>query len=81
VEETLEIKKIDQIQARVVKVTKSSYKKLTVTLEGGQIWRQLDSKPMLIRKGDVVLIRAAKLGSFLMQKQSANGSIRVKRVN
>ncbi len=81
VEASLAIKQIGQIEAEVTDVRKSAIKKLTVTLDNGQIWRQLDNQPMLLKSGETVIVRKASLGSFLMQKQSGSRSIRVKRVN
>jgi len=81
VEETLAIKKIDQLTATVTSVTKNAYKKLTITLDNGQVWRQLDNDPLPLRKGETVVIRSAKLGSFLLRKESGSGSIRVNRLD
>jgi hypothetical protein len=81
VENSLAIKQISQIEAKVTDVRKSAYKKLTVTLDNGQIWRQLDNQPMPLKSGETVIVRAASLGSFLMEKQSGSSSIRVKRVD
>ena len=38
---------------------------MSVTLEGGQVWRMADADPVLA-KGDIVNIKRGKLGSFLM---------------
>ncbi len=81
IEKTLAIKEIKQIEAKVIEVQKSVYKKLTVTLDNGQVWRQLDNKPLPLKSGETVVVRAAYLGSFLMEKQSGGVSIRVKRLN
>lgn len=81
VEETLEIEQIDQIDARVTAVQKSAARKLTVTLDNGQVWRQLDSKSLGLESGEEVIIRKASLGSFLLEKKSGSRSIRVKRTN
>ena len=81
VETSMAIKQINQIEAKVTDVQKSAHKKLTVTLDNGQIWRQLDSRPMPLKSGETVIVREASLGSFLMQKQSGSRSIRMKRVN
>ena len=62
-------------------VQKSAYKKLTVTLDNGQVWRQLDNRPMHLKTGEAVVVREASLGSFLLEKQSGSRSIRVKRAN
>jgi len=81
VESTLAIEQIDQIEAIVTDARTSASRKLTVILDSGQIWRQLDSKPLRVKSGDTVVIRKASLGSFLMEKKSGSRSIRVKRVN
>lgn len=81
VETSLAIEQINQIVAIVTDVRKSATKKLTVTLNNGQIWRQLDSQRMRLKSGETVIIRKASLGSYLMEKQSGSGSIRVKRAN
>ena len=81
VETTLAIEQIDQIEAIVTDVRKSAGRKLTVTLDNGQIWRQLDNDPIGIESGETVVIRKASLGSFLMEKKSGSRNIRVKRAN
>jgi hypothetical protein len=81
VEETLEIEQIDQIESTVADVRISSTSKLTVALDNGQVWRQLDSKPLRLESGDGVIIRKASLGSFLLEKKSGSRSIRVKRAD
>ena len=81
VETTLAIDQIDQIEATVNDVSKSASGKLIASLDNGHVWRQLDSKTLLLDKGDVVIIREASLGSFLLEKASGSRSIRVKRVN
>ena len=81
VETSLAIEQINQIEAVVADVRESATKKLTVTLDNGHIWRQIDNKPMRLKRGETVIVRKASLGSFLMEKQSGSRSIRVKRVN
>jgi hypothetical protein len=81
VETTLEIEQIDQIAAIVTDVRESAIKKLTVTLDNGQVWRQLDSKRFRLKSGEAVIVRKASLSSYLMEKQSGGRSIRVKREN
>ena len=81
VEASLEIEQIDRIVATVTDVHQSTTRKLTVTLDNGQVWRQLDSRPMRLGAGEAVVIRKASLGSFLMEKQSGGRSIRVKRAD
>ena len=81
VETSVAINQISQIEATVTDVQKSAHKKLTVTLENGQTWRQLDNDRMFLKSGETVVVREASLGSFLMEKTSGSRSIRVKRVN
>ncbi len=81
VEASLEIEQIDRIVATVTDVRQSTTRKLTVTLDNGQVWRQLDSRPMRLGAGEAVVIRKASLGSFLMEKQSGGRSIRVRRAD
>ena len=81
VETSLAIEQINEIQAIVTDVRKSATKKLTVTLDNGQIWRQLDSQRLRLKSGEAVIVRKASLGSYLMEKQSGSRSIRVKRAN
>ena len=81
VENSLAIEQISQIEATVVNVRESASMKLTVVLDNGQIWRQLDNQPMRLKSGETVIVRKASLGSFLMEKKSGGRSIRVKRTN
>lgn len=81
VETSMAINQISQIEAKVTDVRKSAYKKLTVTLDNGQIWRQIDSQSIPLRSGETVVVREASLGSFLMEKKSSSRRIRVKRAN
>ncbi len=79
VKKSLAMKQLDKIEAEVAAVKKSSTRKLTITLANGQIWQQLDSGPMKLKKGEIIVVRSARLGSFLLSKKSGSGSIRVKR--
>jgi len=80
IEKKLDLEHIDQITSAIINVKRTAYKKLQLTLENDQVWRQLDREPIFLRAGDDVLIRSAKLGSYLLSKQSGSGSIRVKRI-
>ncbi|MCH9695338.1 MAG: hypothetical protein K0U72_12580 [Gammaproteobacteria bacterium] len=78
---SLEIEQIEQIEATITDVRKSRTRKLTVTLDNGQVWRQLDSQPMRLESGEAVVVRKASLGSYQMEKKSGGRRIRVKRAN
>lgn len=81
VETSMAIEQISEIEAVVTDVRKSATRKLSVTLDNGQTWRQIDNQPLLLKRGEKVIVRKASLGSFLMEKQSGSRSIRVKRAD
>ena len=81
IETSLAIEQINEIQAIVTDVRKSATKKLTVILNNGQVWRQLDSQRLHLKSGEAVIVRKASLGSYLMEKKSGGRSMRVKRTN
>ena len=81
IETSLAIEQVSEIEAIVADVRESATRKLTVTLDNGQIWRQLDSQSLHLKSGETVIIRKASLGSFFMEKKSGSRSIRVKRAN
>lgn len=64
----------------VSRVMVDPYDKFIITLENGQVWRQTDGR-IKIRDGDMVTIRRAALGSFLLQVEGFNRTVRVKRVD
>ena len=67
------------VEARITRVKRSADKKIVVTLDNGQIWRQIDNEPIVLRNGDEIIVRPARLGSYLMEKRSGSGRIRVKQ--
>jgi hypothetical protein len=81
VEEKLAIEKIDHIQATVTGLKRTVDKKYTIDLDNGQIWRQIDHQRLTLRNEDKIIIREATFGSYLLEKQSGSGSIRVKRLD
>ena len=57
---------------------------LTIYLEDGQIWRQIDTTYITgsrIRKAETVTIKKAAFGSFLMKLDDSNTTFRVRRLN
>jgi hypothetical protein len=51
-----------------------------VTLENGQVWRQVDgSRQALWRAGDRLLVERASLGSFLAAVEGSSRYVRVRR--
>ena len=61
-------------------LSRSSYKKLTITLKNQQVWQQLDTLRMNLHIGDEISIRTARLNSYKLSKSSGGRSIRVKRI-
>ncbi len=68
------------IDATVTAVSRTSHKKLLITLDNQQIWQQLDSLTMRLQVGDEINVRSARLNSYLLRKRSGGRSIRVKRI-
>ena len=60
---------IDSISARVIAFGRHSDGHPTVALEGGQLWKLDESDPVLA-VGDMVTIKRAALGSFLLTTAS-----------
>lgn len=56
-----------QISGRVAEVSRRPTGELVVTLEGGQVWAQIDIETKAVLKpGDSVTIKKAALGSYLL---------------
>ena len=70
----------DVITLEVVKVKKNPYGKLTVYLEQGQVWKQVNSDSLRLKPKDKIEIRKASLGSYLMAKPGSAKLMRVKRI-
>ena len=65
---------------RVVELGTAADGRMTVTLEGGQVWELLDDADPLLAAGDAVTIARATFGSFLMQTPTKR-SHRVRRLH
>lgn len=72
---------IDQMDARVSEVRKSATGKAIITLDNGQVWKQIDSSRLRLSSDDQVTIRRASLGSFLLYKTGSKSLMRVKRIS
>jgi hypothetical protein len=70
---------IRTIRARIVGFNSSSEGSLLVTLDNGQVWRQLSGGQLLLKVGDDVQIERAALGSFQMKVPSGRSG-KFKRV-
>ncbi|HEX6636439.1 MAG TPA: hypothetical protein VF033_02180 [Steroidobacteraceae bacterium] len=68
-----------KVVARVTAVTAANDGSSVVTLDNGQVWRQISGGMMLLKVGDEVTINRAALGSFQMLVPSGRNG-KVKRV-
>lgn len=71
---------LQEITGKVKTVTSNNQRKLIITLENGQAWRQTDSDSLMVKAGHNVIIEKAAFGSFLLNVEGSNRKIRVKRV-
>jgi hypothetical protein len=69
------------VTGKVVELTRRAVTgEATVTLDNGQVWTELQAfSGVVLRKGDVVTIRSASLGSFLLVTPR-NVATRVRRL-
>lgn len=72
---------IDQMAARVLEVRKSATGKAIITLDNGQVWKQIDSSRLRLSSDDQVSIRRASLGSFMLYKTGSKSLMRVKHIS
>ena len=72
---------INQMNARVSAVRKSTTGKAIITLDNGQVWKQIDSSRLRLSGDDEVTIRRASLGSFMLYKTGSKSLMRVKRIS
>ena len=79
VEEATGSERIDSLSATVTKLQKYSYDRVLITLDNGQVWKQVDASNLRLRVGDAVDIERASLGSFMMRKKGSKRSMRVSR--
>ena len=77
-------KPLDHITAKVTNVAFNTYGRFTVTLDNGQIWRQLEgdsSNAYFAKDGtDAVTISRGFLGSYNLVVDGHNGMYKVKRL-
>ena len=63
-----------ELRAIVTGINKTTLGKMMLTLDNGQVWQQKDSKTLLLREGDAVLIERGALSAFYL---SADGNKRI----
>lgn len=71
---------IEEITSVVKAVGMDLRKKLLITLENGQQWRQIDQEYLNIKPGDRCVVKRGAIGSFLLGIEGAKKKIRVRRV-
>jgi hypothetical protein len=79
VEEATGDQRIDSLSATVTKLREYAYNKVLITLDNGQVWKQVDTSSLRLRVGDAIDIERASLGSFMLRKQGSKRSMRVSR--
>lgn len=70
---------IENVEAVIEAYTRGGDGRLVLTLENGQVWRQIDGETASARRGATVRIRRAALGSYLANIDGQI-AIRVRRV-
>ncbi|WP_051215768.1 hypothetical protein [Ferrimonas futtsuensis] len=70
----------EAIEAAVSKLQQDPYGKFIVTLDNGQVWKQIDSKRFRLKKDKPITIKKASLGSFMLSQEGSSKSARVKRL-
>ncbi|MCY7295358.1 hypothetical protein [Alteromonas sp. a30] len=77
--ETIKREDLDSLSAQVTEIKKDRRGKLTITLDNGQVWQQTDSKSILLRKGNSVVLEKGLLGAYFLKESSSTNRIRVER--
>lgn len=73
---------INEVSATVVEWGRNAYGKTFVVLENGHVWRMVEARNIPLRRNreNVVHIRRARLGSFMMSVNDVNAEFRVERI-
>ena len=73
--------RIDSLTANITRLQTYAYEKVVITLDNGQVWKQVDTSNLRLRVGDSVTIERASLGSFMLQKDGSKRTMRVTRAD
>ncbi len=68
-----------QFESRVSSTEKGNFGRLIVHLENGQVWRQVDSKRLVLRRGQAVTVTRGVMNSFFLGATDGRNRVRVKR--
>jgi hypothetical protein len=80
VRETAGIGRLDAMTGRVAELRRDPEGNLLLTLEGGQVWRQVDGPAPRLAIGDDIRIRRAAFGSYLLAAPGTTRTFRVRRL-
>jgi pyruvate/2-oxoglutarate dehydrogenase complex dihydrolipoamide acyltransferase (E2) component len=81
VEEATGSERVDSISAQITRLQQYDYDKVVISLDNGQVWKQIDSSSLRLRVGDDVAIERAALGSFMLKKSGSKRTMRVSRMD
>ena len=71
---------LEKLSGRIAAVAYKPHGEAIVSLEGGQVWEEVEAEPHLpLHPGDTVTIKRGVLGSFYMSSGRVLG-LRVRRV-
>ena len=70
----------DALSSRVTKVKKDTLKRQTVTLQNGQVWREIGSSGHIVKSGQQVTIEKGLFGSYYLSVDGSNREMQVKRI-
>lgn len=78
-------KRLKEITSKVAEFRVNQFGKVTVTLENGQVWRQLNSdnkRLILSRKGKLYTakVKRARFGNYMLTVNELRRTIRVRRI-
>lgn len=71
--------KKEKIYYTVSNIQTDRSKRVTLTMEDGQVWYQTDNVSFSVKEGEQVYIQRGSLGSYFLSKDDVKKRIRVKR--
>jgi hypothetical protein len=69
-----------EISANVSEATRGADRRLLITLDNGQVWRQSETLSFSLHAGDLVDIEAGVAGAYYLRRNGKGRTIRVKRI-
>ncbi|PZO52862.1 MAG: hypothetical protein DCF16_08285 [Alphaproteobacteria bacterium] len=71
---------VDRVEVTVARMSVGASGRTTFRMEDGQVWTQVDPERVYnVRVGDIVTIRRASIGSFMISSPRGGAGIRVRR--